>query len=259
MTITTRQLLSSIFLSLTALMAVNAQSTDAPKNEIEVRGAVAIPTGEASFASGGNLGSVISFERDFDFKTELGFEVRYTHWSTNGKHKISGSYAQTSWDRQTSSSRSFTFRGQTFQANLDTSAKLRLNDFKVMYAYRWGNEKVKIGPMVDMGVIRTSLEISGTTNSGARSAEGTITKFAATVGYDLEYTPSRNVYVFNNLGAIAFQGERLFHVEGGVKGFFTEHFGASGGYKYQRYRVEKSDDFLKVNSHGPFFGGVVRF
>jgi hypothetical protein len=259
MTITTRQLLSSIFLLLTALMAVNAQSTDAPRNEIEVRGTVAIPTGEASFASSGNLGSVISFERDFDFKTELGYEVRYTHWSQNGKHKISGDFAQTSWDRQTSLTRNFTFLGQTFQANLDASAKLRLTDFKVMYAYRWGNEKVKIGPMVDMGVISTRLEISGTTNNGSRTEEGKITKFAATVGYDLEYTPSRNVYVYNNLGAIAFQGERLFHVEGGVKGFFTEHFGASGGYRYQRYRVEKSDDLLKINNHGPFFGGVVRF
>jgi hypothetical protein len=257
MSITTRQLLSSIVLLLIAVIAVNAQ--DPMYNEIEVRGTVAIPSGEARFSSNGNIGSVIDFSRDFDFKNEIGFLARYTHWSKNGKHKISGEYSQTSWDRQTSLSRSFTFRGETFQANLDASGKLRLNDFKVMYAYRWGNEKVKIGPMVDMGVIRTRLEISGTTNNGSRTAEGSITKFAATVGYDLEYMPAPRVYIFNNLGAIAFQGERLFHVEGGVKGFFTEHFGASGGYRYQRYRVEKSDDFLKINNHGPFFGGVVRF
>jgi hypothetical protein len=260
MSITTRQLVSSVFLLLTTSVITHAQAPlQTMRNEIEVRGIVAIPSGEASFSSNGNTGSVISFSDDFDFKNEIGFMARYTHWSTNGKHKISGEYSQTSWDRQRSLSRSFTFRGQTFQANLDTSAQLRLNDFKVMYAYRWGNEKVKIGPMVDMGVINTRLEISGTTNNGTRTEEGNITKFAATVGYDLEYMPSPNVYIFNNLGAIAFQGERLFHVEGGVKGFFTNHFGASGGYKYQRYRVEKSDDFLKINNHGPFFGGVVRF
>ena len=254
-----RQLLLCVLFSLATVMSANAQSTDPKYNEIEVRGTVAIPSGEARFSSSGNIGSVIDFSRDFDFKNEIGFMARYTHWSTNGKHKISGEYNQTSWDRQRTLSRSFTFRGETFQANLDASAKLRLNDFKVMYAYRWGNEKVKIGPMVDMGVIKTRLEISGTTNNGSRTAEGSITKFAATVGYDLEYTPSPRVYIFNNLGAIAFQGERLFHVEGGVKGFFTEHFGASGGYRYQRYRVEKDDDFLKINNHGPFFGGVVRF
>jgi len=254
-----RQLLPYVLILLATAMSANAQSTDPKYNEIEVRGTVAIPSGEARFTSSGNIGSVIDFSRDFDFKNEIGFMARYTHWSTNGKHKISGEYNQTSWDRQRTLSRSFTFRGETFQANLDASAKLRLNDFKVMYAYRWGNEKVKIGPMVDMGVIRTRLEISGTTNNGSRTAEGSITKFAATVGYDLEYTPSPRVYIFNNLGAIAFQGERLFHVEGGVKGFFTEHFGASGGYRYQRYRVEKDDDFLKINNHGPFFGGVVRF
>ena len=214
MPITTRLLLPCVLFLSTTVIAVNAQTSDALRNEIEVRGVVAIPSGEASFASSGNIGSVISFSRDFDFKNELGYEVRYTHWSTNGKHKISGDFAQTSWDRQRTLSRSFTFRGQTYQANLDASAKLRLTDFKVMYAYRWGNETFKIGPMVDMGVISTRLEISGTTNNGARTEEGKITKFAATVGYDLEYTPRPNVYIFNNLGAITFQGERLFHVEG---------------------------------------------
>ena len=257
---TTRPLLSSVFLLLTAALTINAQGTNEPlKNEIEVRGVLAIPSGDASFSSSGNAGTVVSFSRDFDFKNELGFELRYTYRSENGKHKFSGDYAQTSWDRQTTLSRSFTFLGQTYQANLAASAKLRLSDFKVMYAYRWGNEKIRIGPMVDMGAISTRLEVSGTTNNGSRSDKGTITKFAATVGYDLDYAPAPKVYIFNNLGAIAFQGEHLFHVEGGVRAYFTDHFGVSGGYRYQRYRVEKSDDFLKVNNHGPFFGGLIRF
>ena len=260
MAITTRSLLSSVLLLLTAALTINAQGSNEPlKNEIEVRGVFAIPSGDASFSSNGNAGTVISFSRDFDFKNKLGFELRYTYRSENGKHKISADYAQTSWDRQTTLSRSFTFLGQTYQANLSASAKLRLSDFKVMYAYRWGNEKIRIGPMVDMGAVGTRLEISGTTNNGSRSDSATITKFAATLGYDLDYEPASHVYIFNNLGAIAFQGERLFHVEGGVKTYFTHHIGVSGGYRFQRYRVEKSDDFLRINNHGPFFGGVFRF
>jgi hypothetical protein len=239
-------------------ITVHAQNTG-PKNEIEVRGVLAIPSGEASFASNGDTGTVISFSRDFDFRKELGFAVRFTHRTENGKHKFLGEYAQTTWNRNTTLSRSFTFRGQTYVANLDASADLRLSDFRVMYAYRWGNEKIRIGPMADMGAVSTRLNITGTTNSGTRSDSGKITKFAATLGYDLDYDPTSQINIFNNLGAIAFQGERLFHVEGGVRFFVTRNFGLSGGYKAVRYRVEKSDDFLLVRAHGPFFGGVFRF
>jgi hypothetical protein len=239
-------------------ITVHAQNTG-PKNEIEVRGVLAIPSGEASFASNGDTGTVISFSRDFDFRKELGFAVRFTHRTENGKHKFLGEYAQTTWNRNTTLSRSFTFRGQTYIANLDASADLRLSDFRVMYAYRWGNEKIRIGPMADMGAVSTRLNITGTTNSGTRSDSGKITKFAATLGYDLDYDPTSQINIFNNLGAIAFQGERLFHVEGGVRFFVTRNFGLSGGYKAVRYRVEKNDDFLLVRAHGPFFGGVFRF
>jgi hypothetical protein len=253
----TPRLIFSALVLLAAFITIQAQ--DRPRNEIEGRGVLAIPSGEASFSSNGNAGSVISFDRDFDFKNEVGFDLRYTYRTDDGKHKFMVEYTQTSWDRQRTLSRSFTFRGQTYLANLETSAELRLTDFKVMYSRRWGNEKIRIGPMADMGFVRTSLSLSGTTNNGTRSDSATITKFAATLGYDLDYDPSPRVSVFNNLGAIAFQGERLFHVEGGLKFFVAPSIGVSGGYKFVRYRVEKSDDFLKVTAHGPFVGGVFRF
>ena len=251
------QLILSGLVLVTAI-SVNAQ-TSPPKNEIEVRGAVAVPSGEASFSGNGNTGTVISFSRDFDFKNELGFLVRYTRRSENGKHKFLGEFGQTKWNRTRSLSRSFTFLGQTYVANLDTSAELKLSDFRVMYAYRWGNDKIRIGPMFDMGVVSTRLDLTGTTNNGTRSDSGKITKFAATIGYDLDYDPTPQVNIFHNLGAIAFQGERLFHTEGGLKFFATRHFGVSGGYRALRYRVEKNDNFILVKSHGPFFGGVFRF
>jgi hypothetical protein len=237
----------------------NSQVPEGSQNEVEVRGVLSVPSGEASFSSNGTSGSVISFERDFDFRNELGFEIRFTHRTASGKHKFQGGYSQTTWNRSTSLSRSFTFRGETFTANLDTASNLRLSNFRVMYAYRWGNEKFRIGPMFDMGVISTRLEIDAATNSGSRSASGSISKFAATVGYDLDYDPTPRINIFNNLGAIRFQGERLFHVEGGARIYVTKNFGFSGGYKAERYRVEKDLDFLKVVAHGPFFGGVLRF
>jgi hypothetical protein len=245
-------------LLLAAFTTVNAQNNQL-RNEIEVRGAFAIPSGEASFSSNGSTGTVISFDRDFDLKSELGFLVRYTHRTETGKHKFLGEFGQTRWNRTASLSRSFTFLGQTYVANLDTTSDLRLRDFRAMYAYRWGNEKFRFGPMVDMGIVSTRLELTGTTNNGTRSDSGKITKFAATLGYDLDYDPTPQLNIYHNLGAIAFQGERLFHTEGGLKFFVTRQFGVSVGYKALRYRIEKNDNFILIRAHGPFFGGVFRF
>lgn len=251
--------LAAAFLLFIPVAIIKSQVPEGSRNEVEVRGVLSIPSGEAFFTRNGITGSVIDFERDFDFKNEWGFEFRYTHRTASGKHKFLAAYEQTTWDRTRTLSRSFNFLGQTYVANLDASADLRLSDFRGMYAYRWGNEKFRIGPMADMGVISTRLNITGTTNNGTRTSSGKITKFAATIGYDLDYDPTPHINIYNNLGAIRFQGERLFHVEGGIRVFPSKHFGVTGGYKGARYRVEKDDDFLKVITHGPFFGGVVRF
>jgi hypothetical protein len=254
----TRYLAATLVLLFLAA-SVNSQTFDWPSHEIEVRGLLSFPSGDASFSANGVSGTEISFSRDFDFRKELGFELRYTHRTTNGKHKLQAGFSQTTWNRSTTLSRSFTFRGETFEANLDAEGDLRLSTFRAMYAYRWGNEKIRVGPMVDMGVINTRLEINAATNNQTRSGSGSITKFAATVGYDLDYDPTSRINVFNNLGAIAFMGERLFHVEGGARVFATRNFGFSGGYRFERYRVEDGPDFLRVTAHGPFFGGVFRF
>lgn len=253
-----RYLAAAVVFVLIAAALGKSQTPDST-NEIEARGVLSIPSGDASFSATGASGSVISFSRDFDFRNELGFELRYTHRTAGGKHKLQAGYSQTTWNRNTLLSRSFTFRGETFAANLNASGDLRLSTFRAMYAYRWGNEKFRIGPMGDMGVVSTRLNISAAANNGTRSGSGSITKFAATVGYDLDYDPTPRVNVFNNLGAIAFMGERLFHVEGGIRVFATRNFGFSGGYKFERYRVEDEPDFLKVSAHGPFFGGLFRF
>src|SRR6267142_4427768 len=252
--------LSVFALATLALLAfvitAQAQSSDKPKNEIEIRGTYSIPTGEANFSGTSASGSTLDFARDFDFKSEFGWQARYTYRSSNGKHKFVADYASTNWERSATLTRSFTFRGETYVANASIDGELKLQTFRAMYAYRWGNEKLRIGPMVDVGFVKTSLDLTGTTNSGKRSADGSITKFAATVGYDLDYTPTSKFNLFHNLGAIAFQGDHLFHTEGGVKVFVTKSFGAVGGYKAQRYKLKDDPNFLTIRQHGPFFGGV---
>ncbi len=254
-----RHLIAGAVILFVAFAAANGQSTDQPRNEIEVRGNVSIPTGSADFSGTTDSSQTIDFARDFSFDNKLGFDLRYIHRSENQKHKFLVQYGRDNWDQQRTLTRSFTFLGQTYVANASADLGVTIRVFRAMYSYRWGNEKVHFGPMVDLGVISTNVKLTGTTNNGTRSAEGTISKFAATVGYDLEANPTSKLNLFHNLGAIAFQGEHLFHTEGGLKYFASRHFGAVGGYRFSRYKLEDNNNFVLVRQHGPFFGGVVRF
>jgi len=254
-----RHLIAGAVILFVAFAAANGQSTDQPRNEIEVRGNVSIPTGSADFSGTTDSSQTIDFARDFSFDNKLGFDLRYIHRSENQKHKFLVQYGRDNWDQQRTLTRSFTFLGQTYVANASADLGVTIRVFRAMYSYRWGNEKVHFGPMVDLGVISTNVKLTGTTNNGTRSAEGTISKFAATVGYDLEANPTSKLNLFHNLGAIAFQGEHLFHTEGGLKYFASSHFGAVGGYRFSRYKLKDNNNFVLVRQHGPFFGGVVRF
>ena len=259
MSISFRRLIGSLFISFAAALIGMAQSTpDRPKSEVEFHATYSVPSGEANF-NGGNSGSNIDFSKDFNFQNVWGFRVRYAYRSPDGKHKIQAEYDNTTWDRNTTLSRSITFLGQTYVANLNLDSQFKLRYFRAMYSYRWGTDKIRFGPMADMGVITTRLNITGTTNNGTRTTEGSISKFAATLGYDLDYYPDPRFSIFHNLGAIAFQGEHLFHVEGGLKYYPSRHIGVVGGYRYQRYKVTKDDNFILTRAHGPFIGGLFRF
>jgi hypothetical protein len=242
------------------MTAVYAQSsTDRPRNEVEVSATFSVPSGNSRFSTTTSAGTTLDFGRDFDFKDEFGFNVRYMHKSANDKHKILLEYSHTDWSRTGTATRAFTFLGQTYVANATVSGDLNLGTIRGMYAYRWGNDKVRFGPMIDVEVITTKLAITGTTNSGTQSREGKLTRLGATIGYDLEYNPTPKVTFYNNLGGIAFQGEHLFHVEGGVKFFPATHFGVNAGYKLVRYKLVDNDNFITIRTHGPFFGGAFRF
>src|SRR5436309_7886720 len=103
---------------LTFMVPGQAQSSsDRPKNEIEIRGTYSIPSGEANFSGTSASGSTIDFARDFDFKNEFGFQVRYAYRSSNGKHKIGAGYDSTNWERNTTLSRTIVFEGVTYTAN----------------------------------------------------------------------------------------------------------------------------------------------
>jgi hypothetical protein len=242
------------FLWLTAA----AHAACAQTNEFELRGIYLFPSGAFSFSNTETPGTTISFDRDFDFPNRFGLDLGYAYRSASGKHKFKLGYTRSTFESTRTLTRSIEFLNQTFTANVVVTGQRKLQSFGGMYVYRWGNERLRIGPMADLGVIDASVDLRSTT-SNIVGSERNITKFAALVGYDLDYFPTHRVNIFNNLGAIKYKHDRLFRVEGGGRLFAGEYFGISGGYQFVNYRLVDGVNFIRARQHGPFIGGVVRF
>lgn len=248
----------SAIVMVAAVASVSAQTT-APKNEVEIHGIYAIPSGSASFSGTTTAGTTISFANDFGFKNKLGFGLGYIYRSENGKHKLMANYSRTSTDNTRTLSRTFIFQGQTYTAGLNTKAESSLGLFLAGYAYRWGNKKVRIGPMGQVGFATARLALSAVSNTAIAAREGSITALAGTIGYDMDINPTAKVNIFNNVGIAKYKNERFLRGEVGIKYYATQAVGVTGGYQFGKYKLVNNQNFIEADENGPFFGVVFRF
>jgi hypothetical protein len=242
-----------------AAAAPSSAQTAAPKNEVEFNGLYTIPGGEVNFSGTTAAGSTISFENDFGLGNKLGFGLRYIRRAESGKHKFMLNYARTASSNTRALSRTLVFRDRTYTANLDTRAEESLGVFLATYAYRWGNQKVRIGPMAQLGFATARVDLNAVTNTAVGDREGSITKFVGTVGYDMDIHPTERVSIYNNVGAFRLKRDRVLRGEVGLKYYVTRAFGLNGGYQFGRYKLVDDPHFIRVNEHGPLFGAVLRF
>ena len=236
----------------------NAQ-TPAPKSEVEIRGVYAIPSGEVNFSTTTTAGTTISFANDFGLKNKLGFDLRYTYRTENGKHKFMVNYGRTSTSNTRVLSRTFVFQDQIYTANLNTKAESSLGIALATYAYRWGNKKVRIGPMGQVGFATTRVGLSAVSNTAIAARDASITSIAGTIGYDMDINPSEKVNIFNNVGVARYKHERFLRGEVGLRYYVTKALGVSGGYQFGKFKLVNNQNFIQANENGPFFGGVFRF
>ncbi|MFL6230280.1 MAG: hypothetical protein ACJ741_16020, partial [Pyrinomonadaceae bacterium] len=78
-------------------------------------------------------------------------------------------------------------------------------------------------------------------------------------GYDMDINPSDKVNIYNNVGFIRFQNDRVVRGEVGLKYYFSRSFGVNGGYQFGRYKLVSDVNFIRANEKGPLFGIVLRF
>jgi len=131
--------------------------------------------------------------------------------------------------------------------------------FLATYAYRWGNQKVRIGPMAQLGFATARVDLSAVTNTADAERSGSITKLVGTVGYDMDIHPTDRVNIYNNVGVFRLKRDRVLRGEVGMKYYLTRAFGVNVGYQFGRYKLVDDPNFIRVNEHGPLFGAVLRF
>src|SRR4051812_9307480 len=200
-----RRSLFGLIIGVSILAAAGVPSsaqTTAPKNEVELNGIYTIPGGEVNFSGTTAAGSTISFENDFGLGNKLGFGLRYIHRAESGKHKFMLNYARTASSNTRALSRTLVFRDRTYTANLDTRAEESLGVFLATYAYRWGNQKVRVGPMAQLGFATARVDLNAVTNTADAERSGSITKLVGTVGYDMDIHPTNRINIYNNVGEI---------------------------------------------------------
>ncbi len=249
----------AVLIPLTTAIMAQAQTAATPKNEVEVTGNYVFQSGSLRFSTATIPGTVVSLKDDVALKNNVGYGLRYTYRSENGKHKIWAAYSHTSGNNTTTLARTFVFLGQTYTANLAVHAEHSLGMFLASYAYRWGNKKVRIGPMAQLGWSTTRVALAAVSNNAISAKEGSVSALAGAFGYDMEINPSAKINIYNNVGFAVLSGERFARGEAGLRYSITKAFGLTGGFKFGKYKVLKNDNYIQASQNGPVFGAFFRF
>lgn len=249
----------AVMIPLTTAIIAQAQTAVTPKNEVEVTGSYLFESGSLRFSTATDPGTVISLKNDLDLKNKVGYGLRYTYRSENGKHKIWATYSHTSANNTKTLARTVVFLGQTYTANLAVRAEHSLGMFLASYAYRWGTKKVRIGPMAQLGWSTTRVALTAESNNAIAAKKGSVSAVAGAFGYDMDINPSTKINIYNNVGIAVLSGERFARGEVGLRYSITRTFGLTGGFKFGKYKVLKDDNYVQASQNGPVFGAFFRF
>jgi hypothetical protein len=251
-------IITNLILLMAVVISASAQA-DKPRSEVEVSGIYTIPSGSVNLSGTTPNDTTVDFSRDLDLQNRWGYGLKYIYRSESGKHKLWASYTHTSNTNTGLLNRSIIFGGRVYIANVTTRSDTSLGIFLASYAYRWGNDKIRIGPMGQLGWATTKVGLNAVGISAGGSREGSISSVAGTVGYDMDYDPNPKVNIYNNVGFMALSGERFLRGEIGLKYYFVRAFGINGGYQFGNYKLKKNQNFIDARENGPFIGGVLRF
>ena len=243
-----------------------AQSTERPKSGLlEFRGAITSFGAGVSSPDNPDINNLS--ERDLGIKKAFAPEFRFIFTPGGGGNKIRFDYLHQGFDSDQTLTRRVEFDGRIFNVNARVNGELSLRQLRFAYAYRFGNDKFRIGPMVDVRVVRAKARLATVATGGGSSAtvseqvEGTLPGIS--IGGDFDAHPTDKLHLYGFVSGLKASKENasgsFFDSEFGLRYYPSRHFGLTGGFKYLRISGSEDKDRVVVRTIGPFFGVALRF
>lgn len=213
----------------------------------------------------------INFSQDSGFGQSVGPVFRFifipkgTFLGADNKFRIE--YGWLNRDQNFIINRTITIPGRVILINSNLDLNIKTKDFRLAYAPRWGNDKVRIGPLFEYEHLGVNLKLTNLSPNAPPplTTELDVPNNILNLGFDFDITPSEKVDVYGFLGAIPCCGGGWHGVntEYGVKFFPVSHFGINGGFRYSNLRFEGTSNnitfTLRTSGIGPFVGATFRF
>lgn len=204
---------------------------------------------------------------DFDLKQDLGVkdedypEARFT-WQMNPDSRLRLAYTQVNYAGHEDISRSIEFGGKTYTAGTRVNSEFDIQYLRAGWIWQFVNlmDKIKVGPVVELKGIMADISLDAPNLVPAVSESEDFIAGLPTVGVALDINPVKKVNLFAEIsGLSAGSYGYFFDAEAGVKIIPIKNLSITGGFRIIDIEAEYDDDFVKIETTGPFVGATLRF
>jgi hypothetical protein len=203
------------------------------------------------------IGSEIRLKEDLGVKDEKipGFRLDYRG---KGGSSVLFDFFQIEQKGDQNVTRTVSYNGQTYSVGTRVTSALKSRNVRLGYAYRFGNEKFRMGP----AIVGTGVWLKGALAAPAinTSSSGDISLGFPVVGLSFYAAPDKHVSISGNFGGIkvgshgsATDGEIQLKVYPGKAGSFGV------GFRSLRYGPKNNPDSAVLRFQGAFVSAGVRF
>lgn len=156
---------------------------------------------------------------------------------------------------------SFTFKGEDFDGRLDTELKLDHYDFALYYSIpllkRVTLDRLNVDTGLNFRYIDARARVAESESD--RSASESMSILIPQIYLGAQFQPVERFSLEAEARAITYMGDRSYSLAGRVKaGVFGPLF-VAGGYRYDDYDIDKGGLELDFNFSGPFMEAGVTF
>jgi len=149
---------------------------------------------------------------------------------------------------------SFTFGGQTYQANVPFYSKTRLDHYDIALYYGIpGLKKLTNGVLsAELGINVRIMDLYAKVEQNGTSESKSVTVPIPMLYTGLQIRPVNLLSIEGELRGVAYNSNHYYDLIGRLKVKPVKHVFLAGGYRYQELKIDVSDVKSKVKLQGPF-------